>query len=68
MSDAGLDNVDIQAVDERQSQPVSEPATALIRDVVSSAKEVERTEYGDGLPLEQRIGPQIAGLRRGRGW
>ncbi len=61
--DAGLDNGVFEAVDERESLPVTEPASALtcdIGDVVPSDLEVERVECGDRPPLGQRIGPQVA--------
>ena len=53
----------IQAGDEPESQPVNEPATALICDVpdaVSIALSVGRAECGDRPPWGQRIGPEIA--------
>ena len=61
--DAGPDNVVIEAVDEPESQPVSEPAIARMCDVpdaVSNALPVGRVECSDRPTLGQRIGPQRA--------
>jgi hypothetical protein len=61
--DAGLDDGVIEAVDERDSQPVGEPATACVCDVVgvvSCTLEVEGVECADRALLGQRNGSQIA--------
>jgi len=54
--DGGLDNVDIEAVEERVSLLVSERATALMcdfPDALSNAEEVGRIECGDRMPPGQ---------------
>jgi len=45
--DAGLDNVDVEVVDERASLPVSEQATTVIRDVADTIRGTRGSNGGD---------------------